>query len=167
MPIKFRTQNPNTISTPIFAICFYQNTFHQFSFLAAIHLFASSKTKSKISLSCVEKPVAATYGVCNIIQFIIKKEPILSVLSYTTICEDILMTCAVNLIFDCAVVLICTPSNQIIEVCKQIAKWRANYCKLDSKYLSFPMVFFPYSIAPTGHFEMQAQQCVHSPFQTG
>ncbi len=38
------------------------------------------------------------------------------------ICEDILMRCAVNSIFDCAGVLTCTPSNQIIEVCKQIAK---------------------------------------------
>ena len=38
------------------------------------------------------------------------------------ICEDILMRCAVNSIFDCAGVLICTPSNQIIEVCKQVAK---------------------------------------------
>ena len=38
------------------------------------------------------------------------------------ICEDILMRCAVKSIFDCAGVLTCTPSNQIIEVCKQIAK---------------------------------------------
>ena len=37
------------------------------------------------------------------------------------ICEDNLMTCSVNSIFDCAGVLKCTPSNQIIEVCKQVA----------------------------------------------
>ena len=36
------------------------------------------------------------------------------------------MTCAVNLIFDCAGVLICTPSNQIIKVYKQVAKQTAN-----------------------------------------
>ena len=41
---------------------------------------------------------------------------------YTIICEDILMRCAANSIFDCAGVLKCTPSNQIIEVCKQVAK---------------------------------------------
>ena len=45
---------------------------------------------------------------------------------YTIICEDILMRCAANSIFDCAGVLKCTPSNQIIEVCKQVAKWTAN-----------------------------------------
>ena len=38
------------------------------------------------------------------------------------ICEDILMRCAANSIFDCAGVLKCTPSNQIIDVCKQVAK---------------------------------------------
>ena len=36
------------------------------------------------------------------------------------------MRCAANSIFDCAGVLKCTPSNQIIEVCKQVAKWTAN-----------------------------------------
>ena len=41
---------------------------------------------------------------------------------YNVICEDILMRCDVISIFDCAGVLICTPSNQIIEVYKQVAK---------------------------------------------
>ena len=41
---------------------------------------------------------------------------------YTTICEEFSMRNGVNSIFDCAGVLICTPSNQIIEVCKQVAK---------------------------------------------
>ena len=81
------------------------------------------------------------------------------------------MRCDVNSIFDCAGVLICTPSNQIIEVCKQVAKYHANknylLMILESKYLSLLTVFFPYSIAPTGHFEMQAQQCVQFPFQMG
>ena len=43
-------------------------------------------------------------------------------LIHTVICEDILMRCDVNSIFDCAGVLKCTPSNQVIEVCKQVAK---------------------------------------------
>ncbi len=38
------------------------------------------------------------------------------------VCENILMRCAAYSIFDCAGVLKCTPSNQIIDVCKQVAK---------------------------------------------
>ena len=41
---------------------------------------------------------------------------------YTVICVDILMRCDANSIFDCAGVLSCTPSNQIIEVCEQVSK---------------------------------------------
>ena len=52
-----------------------------------------------------------------------KKEPVITGSHiFTPICEDILMRCAANSIFDCAGVLKCTPSNQIIEVCKQVAK---------------------------------------------
>ena len=51
-----------------------------------------------------------------------KKEPVITgSYIYTIICEDILMRCAANSIFDCAGVLKCTPSNQIIEVCKHVA----------------------------------------------
>ena len=55
-------------------------------------------------------------------KFVQKRTGYTDSLKNTVICEDILMRCAVNSIFDCAGVLICTPSNQIIEVCKQVAK---------------------------------------------
>ena len=45
------------------------------------------------------------------------------------------MTCAVNSIFDFAGVLKCTPSNQIIDVCKQVAKYTANL--VVNNYISF------------------------------
>ena len=67
--IKFRTQNPNTISTPIFAIQHSQNIPRQFSLLAAIHLFISSCDEIKISARWIKKLVAVTGGVYASIHF--------------------------------------------------------------------------------------------------
>ena len=69
IPIKFRTQNPNTISTPIFAIQPSQNIPRQFSLLAAIHLFISSCDEIKISARWIKKLVAATCGVYVFIHY--------------------------------------------------------------------------------------------------
>ena len=66
---NIETKKPHTISTPIFAIYFYQNIFHQFSLLAAIHLFGRSVTKSQISTSPAKKLVAVTDGVYLILFF--------------------------------------------------------------------------------------------------
>ena len=71
----------------------------------------------------IRKKTGRRYGaIATSYKFINKKEPAFTGSYVTQICEHILMRCAVNSIFDCAGVLICTPSNQIIEVCKQVAK---------------------------------------------
>ena len=65
------------------------------------------------------------YGRCNsLVKNLIAIMSVLHFLQFifAVICEDILMRCAANSIFDCAGVLKCTPSNQIIDVCKQVAK---------------------------------------------
>ena len=64
------------------------------------------------------RPATAAFATSYILIILSRKGPH----THNVICEDILMTCAVNSIFDCAGVLKCTPSNQIIEVCKQVAK---------------------------------------------
>ena len=69
-------------------------------YFAAIHLFTRSKTKSRISFSPVKKPVAATAVLATsyIIKILSRQVPH----THNVICKDILMTCAVNSIFDCA-----------------------------------------------------------------
>ena len=82
--------------------CVYKisNQNQTFSLLAAIHLFARSVTKSKISTSPAKKLVAATFCV----QKIIHHQNFIANWHANTliICGDILMRCAVNSIFDCA-----------------------------------------------------------------
>ena len=63
--IKFRTKTKNNFYLQP-SLCVFQNILHTFSILAAIHLFARSVTKSKISTSPAKKLVAATCYVFNI-----------------------------------------------------------------------------------------------------
>ena len=70
VPIKYRNQNPNKIFKFIHHCRFSKIFSHPFSFLATIHLFARSVTKSKISTSPAKKLVAATGGVFNFLHLI-------------------------------------------------------------------------------------------------
>ena len=96
--VKYSNKNPK----PIFAMRVFKNLLHSFSLLAAIHLFISSHDEIKDFCS-MDKKTGRRYGrripVSTInIQFyrkIDRKYP-------NVICEDILMRCAENSIFDCA-----------------------------------------------------------------
>ena len=89
--------------------------------MAAIHLFISSRDEIEDFCS-MDKKTGRRYALCfqhhTLSRILSRQVPH----THNVICEDILMTCAVNSIFDCTGVLRCTPSNQIIEVCKQVAK---------------------------------------------
>ena len=66
MPIKFRTQNPNTIATTIFAKQPSQNPSTNAPFWRRYTFLSHLKTKSQISVRWIKKLVAATDNLQNL-----------------------------------------------------------------------------------------------------